>query len=170
MQNDKILIALIILTVCMSLYLNWELNMTKKKLEYSQKAYIEMNQKHTKLLRKHLDLQQVQRDEIESMFEVREMEITYYAPLDKNAVEGICFSGDPARTASGTRPTAGRTIAMHSSVPFGTHVWIAGVGWRIVEDRGVGVDCVDIVVDSQQEAITRGRVKKLVVIYKGVER
>lgn len=37
--------------------------------------------------------------------------------------------------ANGNYPTAGYTIA-HNSLPFGTKVYIEGVGVRVVEDRG----------------------------------
>ena len=39
------------------------------------------------------------------------------------------------RTASRSRPDASRTCAAPRWVPFGTRVWIEGVGWRVVEDR-----------------------------------
>jgi 3D (Asp-Asp-Asp) domain-containing protein len=39
------------------------------------------------------------------------------------------------RTASGNRPVAGITAAGPRWVPFGTRVWIEGVGWRVVQDR-----------------------------------
>lgn len=39
------------------------------------------------------------------------------------------------KTASGTWPKEGRTVAGPRWVPFGTRVYIDGIGWRIVEDR-----------------------------------
>ena len=39
------------------------------------------------------------------------------------------------KTASGTWPKEGRTCAGPRNIPFGTVVWIEGVGERIVEDR-----------------------------------
>lgn len=39
------------------------------------------------------------------------------------------------RTASGTWPKVGRTCAGPRWIPFGTRVYIQGVGWRVVEDR-----------------------------------
>ena len=38
-------------------------------------------------------------------------------------------------TASGQRPVEGRTIAGPRNIPFGTRVFVSGVGERIVEDR-----------------------------------
>lgn len=43
-------------------------------------------------------------------------------------------------TASGTRATAGRTVAADRRYyKFGTKVWIKGYGYRIVEDTGGAV-------------------------------
>jgi len=38
-------------------------------------------------------------------------------------------------TASGVRPVQGITVAGPRSVPFGTRVFITGLGWRTVQDR-----------------------------------
>lgn len=58
-------------------------------------------------------------------------ECTAYCP-------GKCCTGKwhkYGRTASGTIPTEGRTIAAPRSVAFGTRVFVEGVGERVVEDR-----------------------------------
>ena len=56
-------------------------------------------------------------------------------------------------TASGTTPTAGRTVA--ADLPFGTRLLINGHEY-IVEDRGVSGCWVDIYCDSHAEALARG--------------
>ena len=56
-------------------------------------------------------------------------------------------------TASGTCPTAGRTVA--AELPFGTRLLINGHEY-IVEDSGVYGCWVDIYCDSHQEALNRG--------------
>lgn len=56
-------------------------------------------------------------------------------------------------TASGTTPTAGRTVA--ADLPFGTRLLINGQEY-IVEDSGVYGCWVDIYCDSHQEALNRG--------------
>jgi len=38
-------------------------------------------------------------------------------------------------TASGTTPVEGHTIAAPRRVPFGTRIFLQGIGWRTVEDR-----------------------------------
>lgn len=50
-------------------------------------------------------------------------------------------------TASGATATVGRTIAMYS-VPFGTEVFIDGLGYYTVEDRGVGKGVIDVVCEN----------------------
>lgn len=47
-----------------------------------------------------------------------------------------CCGKSDGITASGTQATVGRTCAAASGLPFGTRLWIEGLGERIVEDRG----------------------------------
>lgn len=57
-------------------------------------------------------------------------------------------------TASGTIPTAGRTVAC-GDLPFGTEIEINGERY-IVEDRGVSGFWVDIFVNGHQDALDKG--------------
>ena len=99
-------------------------------------------------------------------FGISTMEITAYAPLDDNAIEGFSYSGDPSVTASGESVEIGKTIA--AKLPFGTKVWIDGFGWREVQDRGggVGEGRIDIAVASRSRALDFGRQEKLVLYQK----
>lgn len=67
-------------------------------------------------------------------------------------------------TASGTIPTAGRTVA--AELPFGTRLVINGHEY-IVEDSGVYGCWVDIYCDSHQEALNRGMYQAEVYIIDG---
>lgn len=70
------------------------------------------------------------------------------------------------RTASGTIPTAGRTVAADTSVlPFGTVIVIDGHEFT-VEDRGGGVNGkqIDIFFDSHEDALKWGRQTKTIYI------
>ena len=67
-------------------------------------------------------------------------------------------------TASGTTPTAGRTVA--ADLPFGTRLLINGHEY-IVEDRGVSGCWVDIYCDSHAEALARGMYQTEVYIIDG---
>ena len=67
-------------------------------------------------------------------------------------------SGKPASTASGTTPTAGRTVAVDPSViPLGSTVIIDGVSY-IAEDTGSAVkgNIIDIYFSSHSEACNWG--------------
>lgn len=99
-------------------------------------------------------------------WDVMEVEITHYAPLDANAVEGVCYSGDPNITASGARVQVGKTIAAGPSIPFGTKIYIPGYGMRVVQDRGGAItdNHIDIAIHSRAEAYRLGRKKVLVYI------
>ncbi len=85
--------------------------------------------------------------------------LTAYAPLDPNATEGMCFSGDPSVTASGTRAREGVVAA--NFLKFGTKIKIPSLyGDRVftVEDRMSSrfTNTVDVLVSSRQEAFSFG--------------
>lgn len=62
-------------------------------------------------------------------------------------------------TASGTKATAGRTIAAPSTYAFGTKIEIAGMGTYVVEDRGGAIkgNKIDIYFNTHEEALQFGR-------------
>ena len=93
-------------------------------------------------------------------------EATAYAPLDPKAKEGMCYEGDPRITASGAPVVPGVTVAAGKELPFGTELYIHGIGKRIVQDRGaaIGRGRIDIAVKTQAEAIQFGRRHVLVKI------
>lgn len=78
-----------------------------------------------------------------------------------------CCGKTTGITASGTKATAGRTVAMSSSYPFGTKVLIKTSSGKIlnnenpyiVEDRGGAIkgNKIDIFQNSHQEALNFGR-------------
>ena len=74
--------------------------------------------------------------------------ITFYCPCSE-----CCGEWAGGATASGTTPTAGRTVA--ADLPFGTRLLIDGQEY-VVEDRGVGGMWVDIFVNDHNEALQRG--------------
>jgi len=84
------------------------------------------------------------------------------------------------RTASGTLPSRGRTVAAAPEIPFGTRIYVddsyfknwSGQGWFVVEDRGSAV--VGTVIDvyfgdsgARIEALNWGRRKCRVLITAG---
>ena len=77
--------------------------------------------------------------------------ITAYCPCSK------CCGKSTGRTASGTKATAGRTIAAPSNFAFGTKLNIGGHIYT-VEDRGGAIkgNKIDIFVSSHQEALQWG--------------
>lgn len=70
-----------------------------------------------------------------------------------------CCGKTNGTTASGTKATAGRTVAMSSKYAFGTKVEIKGMGTYTVEDRGGAINGnkIDIYFASHQEALNFGR-------------
>lgn len=81
--------------------------------------------------------------------------ITYYCT---EKYPHICNGGPPYKTATGTVPTPGRTIAVDKNViPLGTHVIINGHEY-IAEDTGGAINGnrIDIAVASHGEALQLG--------------
>ena len=99
-------------------------------------------------------------------YRVQEMNITMYAPLGVDAVEGQDYTGDPGRTAGGGKAVPGETAAAGPNIPFGTRIYVESLGWRTVNDRGgaIGPNEIDLAVSSKEEAIRFGRQQRLVII------
>lgn len=73
----------------------------------------------------------------------------------------ICNDGDATTTATGTTPTAGRTIAVDPDViPYGTEIIIDGHTY-IAEDTGESIqgNRVDILFPTHEEALLFGKRK-----------
>ncbi|WP_438348321.1 ubiquitin-like domain-containing protein [Paenibacillus sp. FA6] len=86
-----------------------------------------------------------------------------YKKVLKNVSMTAYSSEEPGigtRTASGTRVTEGRTIAVDTSViPMGWWVYIEGIGFRRAEDTGGAIkgNKIDVYYDSLQNARNFGR-------------
>lgn len=70
--------------------------------------------------------------------------------------------------ASGHLPLQGYTCAASRNIPLGTHLWVEGVGERVVTDRlNKRFDNrVDIYMDSKVECKRFGKQKRKVTIWK----
>ena len=67
-------------------------------------------------------------------------------------------------TASGTRATPGRTIAM-KGYPYGTKVYIEGVGYRTVEDTGgFKRNTIDVLCNNHSECYAITGYKKVYLV------
>lgn len=91
---------------------------------------------------------------------IEEYVITAYCPCVQ------CCGKSDGITASGEKAIEGITVAMDKSMPFGTKIYIDGVGERIVQDRGGAIkgNRIDLYFDSHQEALNFGRQTKEVTI------
>lgn len=91
-------------------------------------------------------------------------EITHYC---NEKYPHICNAGPPYKTATGTTPTPGRTIAVDPSViPLGSHVIIDGREY-IAEDTGGAIDDyhIDMCVNGHDNALSKGT-RQNVPVYK----
>lgn len=88
-------------------------------------------------------------------------ELTWYCPCEK-----CVGKKKEVRTYTGTKPKAGRTLAVDPNiVPLGSILYVQGYGYFIAEDIGSAIkgNHVDIYVDSHREALQNG--KKIANIY-----
>ncbi|MEA3295539.1 MAG: 3D domain-containing protein [Patescibacteria group bacterium] len=86
--------------------------------------------------------------------------LSFYHPESK----GINSDIDPNNTATMTKPTVGRTIAISKELFdlgwLGNKIYIDGFGVFIAEDRmssGIKGKCIDICVDSKEKAFQLGK-------------
>lgn len=76
---------------------------------------------------------------------VGKYKITYYCACKK------CCGKDNGITASGAKAKEGVTVAADTSkLPFGSKIYIKGIGWRTVQDRGGAIkgNRLDIYISS----------------------
>lgn len=81
------------------------------------------------------------------------------------------YSHTGSACANGNMPSEGYTIACNS-LPFGTKVYIKGVGFRVVEDRGpgyMGNEWCDLFMNSYHDCVIWGAQSREVWIVKGDE-
>jgi 3D (Asp-Asp-Asp) domain-containing protein len=83
--------------------------------------------------------------------------LTFYCPCRKCCGKWAKYN----KTASGTTPEQGRTVAC-GSLPLGTHIIIEGMGEFVVEDRGVSGRHIDVFRDSHAECNQLGVMRKQV--------
>ncbi len=85
------------------------------------------------------------------MVYIGEFKVTGYDPYCTHCcsrADGVTASGV---TASGVTVTEGYTVAMCRDYPFGTVIYIEGLGTFEVQDRGVGSGKIDIALGSHAE-------------------
>lgn len=93
-----------------------------------------------------------------------EFTVTFYCPCYKccNKTDGV--------TASGTIAQEGQTVAADWDIlPPGTKIYIEGIGYRTVEDKGGWIkgNKLDVYMDSHQAAHDSGVVQAKVYIVEG---
>ena len=80
--------------------------------------------------------------------------ITHYCPCAQ-----CCGPGGGKVTASGTTPTAGRTVGVNPAIiPYGTKLQIGSQDGYVAEDTGGGIGTyhIDVFCNSHQEALNAG--------------
>lgn len=95
-------------------------------------------------------LKQFQRDKNKPVVQV--VSLGYWQITGYDICMSCCGKTDGI-TASMTKATVGRTIAAPKEIPFGTIMFIEGIGERVVEDRGGAIKGtkIDVLCNNHQE-------------------
>lgn len=135
-----------------------ELKTTQESLQVKTEKVFELNKElstaKTKLDKANTMIADLKDSEYKLVY-IGNFKLTHYC---NQKFEHICGYGD-GLTATGTKTTVGRTIAVDPTViPYGTEVYIEGYGWRIAEDCGGAVknNQIDILVDTHEQAESIG--------------
>lgn len=134
MKYVKRLIALI-LVICLTISVPVEAKSKYKKVGYEYK-YIKVKVK------------------IKEKKYLGKFTITHYCPCEQ-----CCGVGGGKITASGTVPTAGRTVGVNPQlIPYGTKLKIGKNEGYVAEDTGGGIgwNHIDVFCNSHQEALEKG--------------
>lgn len=94
--------------------------------------------------------------------------ITFYCPCSK-----CCGKWADGYTATGTLATQGRTIAVDpKKIPYGSEVYIEGLGWFVAEDCGGAIkgNRIDVFMDDHQKALQAGIMNTVVWLRKDDDR
>lgn len=92
-----------------------------------------------------------------------------FSRAESYEVTAYCETGN--KTATGTVPQVGRTIAVDPrKIPYGSRVWIEGIGVRVAEDCGGAVkgNVIDLFVGGYEEAVQWGRRNRKAIVLAGV--
>lgn len=122
--------------------------LAKVQYEYEVNEGLEMD-----LAQAQATVQDLKNEEYELMY-MGEFKITYYCDERRNH---IC--GGNGITASGKSTEVGVTAAADwSALPKGSMVYIEGVGYREIQDKGSAVkkNHIDVLVESHSEALSLG--------------
>lgn len=83
-----------------------------------------------------------------------ELELTYLGAYKITGYDPLCAhccGKSDGVTASGAQATPGYTAAAHRDIPFGSVLYVEGLGTYEVQDRGVGAGVIDIACGSHAE-------------------
>ena len=155
-----------------TIFLSNELNIQTAMLEYTQEKLASASEKLREESRKSEELAveldhstkslgaanetilALKTTEYELVY-MGEFKLTHYCT---ETYQHICGTG-AGITATGTKVTAGRTVAVDPKViPYGTQIYIEGYGWRTAEDCGGSVKNkqIDIAVNTHDDALSMG--------------
>ncbi len=181
-MNEKIklgvITALLAGLVIGTILIGLEVAETERELDAARQRVAELEAEQEELLEQQeildrLDSLDDKVDQLERHWQnwldavgVEQMSVTKYAPLDPAAVPGMCYSGNPAITASGEKVIPGQTCAAGPGVPFGSKVIVPGKGIYRVNDRGgaIGNSNLDLAAESRAAASRWGRQNRTVIV------
>lgn len=154
MKTDKIIATVMILTLMFSLTALSRTIQYENKMEESRKqtrAEVDNLKSRLSNLEVPAELKQLEVEKITNKTGI--YTVTAYCRCKK------CCGKTDKITASGVKAKEGMTIAADSSITFGTLVYIDGVGYREVQDRGGSItgNHIDLYFESHTDALEFGK-------------
>ena len=139
----------------------------QQEIEFLEAENAQLRERIAELKEQQTELGDRMQDWLDA-WEVDIWESTAYAPLDPEAIPGMCYSGDPRVTASGAELIPYKTAAAGPDVEFNTKIYVFGDGPRVVQDRGGRIQNgkIDLAMKTREEALIWGRKKVKVVCQK----
>lgn len=160
----------LVVGICLSVQLyktNTQLNSANEKIIAIEKDLDESNQKldecnkeldecKGKLKKAKTTIKDLKSDEYEFIY-LGEYKLTYYCDM---RFSHIC--GGSGITATGKPTEVGTTIAVNpNDIPYGSKVYIEGIGFRSADDTGGGIGRkhIDVLVKTHDEALSQTLLK-----------
>ena len=168
--TQKTIIVLLVLVLTASVLILKELTKMNIETELLRSQYVKTEMQYIETKNYLIEVQQTV-EKFLNVLEIEQLEVSGYAPHDN--ISGLCSSGDPNSTATGTKPAHG-TVAVNPKIfPYGTVFYIPGYGWGKAQDTGGMIlqrsDLIDVYFKTYEEAINWGRQTKKVIVIGGYE-